>query len=1116
MKLISNFRKLKTWAKKVVIGLMIVSLVCTATGVGSLFAYATENMDIDQNIDDTDTDPENEEEPENETNPEDETDPNKEADVEVEVEGDSQEGTDTNQLDPDPTTCEHTTATYHDLENNIHGTKCTVCGYVTSSESVTFNYAHVDDTSTHNIVCPTCSEVVSTEDCTYESATHIDGTTTHSKTCTVCNGSVTEDCTFGDYTHISGTETHKRTCSECGYELIEECEFDSNGVCTHCGYDKSAAASIELRYGTEATSIELRYGPKATEEIDYTELSSSKFADPFTVYNGSGDQLTKGTDYNLVSDDAVTDVMEAGESVSYVYQGIGDYAGLTLSGTVVVPSIDVSCDPSSKSSDTSITITCDEYQISDSASGSFSDSYEFSSSGSDQSVTLYFKSSKNSGEGVISYTVTGLTITSDEEIEIQYDGSTTQKAFYYTQVTITADGYKICTTSDGTFSSSYVHTTIGKNQQFDLYFMSMTSGTVTKKRISGLNIIQESSLDLLYNGEELKDWYNTNVTLTCDGHTIATSSSGTYADSYVFTGSGVIIKDLYFSDVTDPVTVVVAIDRTAPTGTISVLKYSSSAFVTKDKNVAYTSKAENYTITSSDDLSGVDTVEYYLSESIMTSKSEVDAVTLYTYDEDSLPSTAKGKNNYIYAKITDLAGNKTYISTGNILSDVKAPTMSTGKAVKSGSDIVVAMQGKDDLSGINRFKMLYEEYNGSNATPSKSYIFDSGTYIEVKEKDGLTAASTYTVSGLDETKKYVFFLAAVDRAGNISNVIKVEGPSPSSSGSSGSSSSSGTSSGSGSSSGTSSGSSSGSLAPAPSGIAGSPSAGTPSSTTTGIPAKTEETVSENPLDREISREPYIAEATGTTKIGAEATGGWNKIASEIEKASVGTTIEVEMCGTDTVHASIFAKMAGKDVTVKFRMASDVKWTVVGTNIQADSGHDTNMDVRMGSKKIPDQVLVSTTGTNPHYEFTVSSEENFGFPATISIPVDTTTEDAYANFYNYNKDTKEMVLVGAAPVSAGKRADYELTQASDYTVVISTSPLVAAAQNTDVTTGEIEEVDNTAIVYDTGLRLPNLFGMKGTVRLWLFAIAIFSAAICIAILLLPAMQLPDIPDKGNYL
>ncbi|MBP3784969.1 MAG: Ig-like domain repeat protein [Butyrivibrio sp.] len=931
-------------------------------------------------------------------------------------------------------------------------------------------------------------------------------------------------------------------CGEYGYKL--HIVFKENGA----DKDLEGSNTYTTRVLKSVSGSYMKFEPKYP---DYQSLDPSRvplLADAFDVYDGST-LLQRNHNYSVTITEPSTAPYETGSVLTYKFDGLNDgtsyYTGTTTK-TLPVSRVNVLLNGSAQKSsyDDEVIFTADGYSICDTPDGHFNTEFPFSEPCTNYSLTLYFMNDDTSK--IVKQDVTGLNIGPAAAIKLLYDGDEELKPFYYDSVRISAEGYTVSKTRNGTFSENYqLSYDASKNMEpvddFDLYFKNKTTGLVTLKKVSGINLFESPTIEILYNGTEQKDWYSDNVTITANGYKIATETNRSlvnkYTAKYVMSGSGTVSEPLYFipKDATTATSsnwkkfnIVVSIDKTAPTGVINLSSYSSDSFTTKDAVKAYTNGSQKATISASDALSGIDYIHYYVSDTFYSSPSDVKAAiseksgAWRTYSSSSQPALVKDKNNYIYAKLVDKAGNETIISLGNILYDTVAPKMTTAKVTPSSSDsskTMIGLAGTDKLSGINRFKYVFKEKEEGKKydTPGKDWMFDNGEVVKTsEEKDGTSVAST-SIDALDSEKTYLFYFIAVDRAGNISDVMtqEVKGEAASSNKNSGS--------------GASGGSSAGAngLTPAPNGIAGGGSGsgskqGGSSGASSGAGSSKSSKSSKSSQsalgdkDREINRNPYIAEATGNVKIGINETSGWNKIASEVNKADKGAVVEVEMAGLSNVSNELFTSMNNRDVQVKLRMAEDVEWEIKGEEVP-DARSDIDMGVRLGSRNIPEQIIADVAGTNPHVEFSINHNGDFGFVATIAVPVGESNKGMYTTLYHYDEAKKELEVAGDGRVDDRGYAKFPLTHASDYTVVITPERILTAAETdaqTNTLVGAEAESQSSQYLDGARLRLTDLFRIKGSMRIWLFFIALLSATICMVILYLPALQSRNQNDQGD--
>lgn len=171
-----------------------------------------------------------------------------------------------------------------------------------------------------------------------------------------------------------------------------------------------------------------------------------------------------------------------------------------------------------------------------------------------------------------------------------------------------------------------------------------------------------------------------------------------------------------------------AVDGTAPTGEIKVSGNTWDSLQSTTDRKLYFDGAQQVEIAASDDSyshkgftddKGVK-IEYYLhSGDTALTEDELNEVGFTAYDGSF---SIEPDNSYvIYAKITDHAGNITYISSDAIVLDGTAPTgltldangYSSGEWLNSG-DVTLSVSGAQALSGIAKYQ--YSTDNGSSWT----------------------------------------------------------------------------------------------------------------------------------------------------------------------------------------------------------------------------------------------------------------------------------------------------------------------------------------------------------------------------------------------------------------
>ena len=183
-------------------------------------------------------------------------------------------------------------------------------------------------------------------------------------------------------------------------------------------------------------------------------------------------------------------------------------------------------------------------------------------------------------------------------------------------------------------------------------------------------------------------------------------------------------------------TVTYKLDKTAPTGKVEFVDRTGwQEFVNTITFGLFYKDEVTVKITAADDLSGVAKVEYYASDDALT-LDEVKAITDWTAYSDSFGVTFEDAKKFVYyVRITDNAGNVTYISTDGAEYDITAPV----------------------IIGVENGKTYY--------TTQKVTVSDKN--LDTVTLNGNAVTGTVT---LDGDKDVTYTIVATDKAGNSTTV----------------------------------------------------------------------------------------------------------------------------------------------------------------------------------------------------------------------------------------------------------------------------------------------------------------------------------------------------------
>ena len=237
-------------------------------------------------------------------------------------------------------------------------------------------------------------------------------------------------------------------------------------------------------------------------------------------------------------------------------------------------------------------------------------------------------------------------------------------------------------------TSSFASTDVGENIAVRFTTFTLTgadSGNYTLTQPTG---ITANIAAWLADGSEYSvnsgDWINTDFTVTAKAGyqlSLTNTTNGTWTDTLTAseeTADGKLtfyVKNIATGVISAAVAESYKIDRTAPTGTITFNERTSfQKFLNTITFGLFYKDDVTVKLIASDDASGVKSVEYYRSDKALT-LAEVKALADSDWTAaDSVGITAEDMAQFIiYARITDNAGNITYLSSNGAEFDTTVP-----------------------------------------------------------------------------------------------------------------------------------------------------------------------------------------------------------------------------------------------------------------------------------------------------------------------------------------------------------------------------------------------------------------------------------------------------------
>lgn len=268
-------------------------------------------------------------------------------------------------------------------------------------------------------------------------------------------------------------------------------------------------------------------------------------------------------------------------------------------------------------------------------------------------------------------------------------------------------------------------------------------------------------------------WYTSDVTIqAADGFMLATEADGNYQNCYSVVGEGknLVQESLYFKNQSGEVREIVIdeinIDMTAPTGTITANASTWRTFLNTITFGVFFKDTVVVKVDASDAVSGMDNIGYYRSSSKMSMEQIKE---LNASDWKNVAITLKpDEKAVVYTKLTDKAGNVTYLSTDGIIVDKTpaiinvVPSYDTTKWITTaGASVQVTVA--DTTAGITKNGVTYQIDGGTVMAGTEKFeikgLADGIHNILITAVDNAGNKVTQTVSWKQDTKAPVVSLS---------------------------------------------------------------------------------------------------------------------------------------------------------------------------------------------------------------------------------------------------------------------------------------------------------------------------------------------------------------------
>ncbi|MBQ3430875.1 Ig-like domain repeat protein [Candidatus Saccharibacteria bacterium] len=268
------------------------------------------------------------------------------------------------------------------------------------------------------------------------------------------------------------------------------------------------------------------------------------------------------------------------------------------------------------------------------------------------------------------------------------------------------------------------------------------------------------------NGYEEGTWTKDPITLTLETLTINVGETryyystdaenwNTYTDGVIFNGETTTDGITYYFKAiseagieSDVVSAFLKKDNTAPTGEITSEENSWNEFLNTVTFGLFFNKTVDFEVEATDSLSGIDKVEYLVSEEVFSTKEEAETASGWK-DVSGAVSVDPEKDFVLYYKLTDKVGNVSVINSDGVVLD-------TTKALIKG------YASPENIYELENEKTYY--------LTSAVLVTDNKALEEIKINGVSVPLSETNIISLNGAEDGVYHLEAKDKAGNVSEI----------------------------------------------------------------------------------------------------------------------------------------------------------------------------------------------------------------------------------------------------------------------------------------------------------------------------------------------------------
>ena len=167
------------------------------------------------------------------------------------------------------------------------------------------------------------------------------------------------------------------------------------------------------------------------------------------------------------------------------------------------------------------------------------------------------------------------------------------------------------------------------------------------------------------------------------------------------------------------------------------------------------------------------------------------------------------------------------------------------------------------------------------------------------------------------------------------------------------------------------------------------------------------------------------------------------------------TVSIQLNKNTEISQNLVKMAKENGVDLEVNLPNNLKWTIKSESLTADMASAINMNAEIVHEVIAKEVIDVVAGGNEYMELSLSHDGEFGFEATLTVPVESKYIGQTANLFYFNEKTEMLEFQMASLVDETGNIQLVFNHASDYLIVFAKDSLAALTMELEPFEGTVE-------------------------------------------------------------